>query len=126
MCEVGAEGDAVVAGEGPGEAPRGGLDAEEGHGKDDDDGAEHGGRGAVVVGRELEDADDGVAGVGADGEDGVDVGDAVEDGEDVGEGSHAIDDDGPDHGAGDVDRGVVGFFGHVHDAVDAGEGEGGG
>lgn len=72
----------------------------------------------------MEDLDDGIAGGDAVGEDGFHVNNGVEYRDDVGEPTNTVDDDRPDYCAGDVDCGMLCFFSHVDNCVDAGQGEG--
>jgi hypothetical protein len=101
---------------------RGGGDFGDGGGDEgeDDDGGEDAGAGEGAGGV-VEELDEGVAGWGV--EDGGDVAESEAEGDGHDEAEQAVEAEGRDHGARERGGGVFDFFGHVHGAVEADEGE---
>ena len=111
MFDPVAEGEAFVAGEGPGLAGGAGDAGDCADEREDDEDGGHGDGGGEGLGAVVEDLDDGDAGGGV--EDVVDVADAEAECDEHGETEDGVADGGPNHGAGKDAGRVLEFFGHV-------------
>lgn len=117
MSEEGAEREAAVASEGPGETGNGSNDTDTADEANNDDGALHGGGRFDGTGGLVEDLDDGVAGVGH--QSGCVIPDAEEEDEDESECQRPVDGDGLDQHPRNHDRGVPDLLAHVDGAIEA-------
>lgn len=109
--------DILISCKSPREATRTCLSAEKSHGENEDDRAQHGGRGVRVVGGLLEDAYNRISSIGSNRKYLIDIRYGVQNCQNICKPSNSINNNGPDHDTWDVDGSIVTFFRHMDHSI---------